>query len=67
MIHITSTLHGVEVGGMRHPAQTVHYTEEQISPEALAEMQASSYLTVEIDQPEKPKKAAKTKTDTDTE
>lgn len=49
MIKITSKLHGVEVAGMRHPTRTVHYTDEQISDEQLAEMQQSEYLTVEAD------------------
>ncbi len=49
MIKITSKLHGVEVGGMRHPTRTVHYTDDQISDEQLAEMRQSEYLTVEAD------------------
>lgn len=52
MIHITSKLHGVEVSGMRHPATTVHYREDQIEPEQLAAFMESEYLTVEIDEPE---------------
>ena len=74
-IHITSTLHGIEIAGMRHPNRTVTYTEDQITDEQLAEFQASPYLTVEIDgEPQdtgatdadsasetKPVKAAKTK------
>lgn len=52
MIHITSKLHGVEVAGMRHPANTVHYSEDQIEPEQLAAFMESEYLTVEIDGPE---------------
>ena len=74
-IHITSTMHGIEIAGMRHPNRTVTYTEDQITDEQLAEFQASPYLTVEIDgDPQdagatdgeavsetKPVKAAKTK------
>lgn len=52
MIHITSKLHGVEVSGMRHPATTVHYREDQIEPEQLAAFKQSEYLTIEIDEPE---------------
>lgn len=49
MIHISSRIHGIEVGGMRHPLQTVHYQEDQIEPEQLEAFLASEYLTVEID------------------
>ena len=54
MIHISSKIHGIEVGGMRHPMQTVHYQPEQLTPEQLAECQASEYLAVEIDAPPEP-------------
>lgn len=50
MIHITAKkIHGIEVAGMRHPMQTVHYTDDLITDEQLAEMQASEFLTVEVD------------------
>lgn len=49
MIHISSRIHGIEVGGMRHPMQTVHYQEDQIEPEQLEAFLASEYLTVEVD------------------
>ncbi len=54
MIRISSKIHGIEVGGMRHPMQTVCYTEEQIQPEQLDAFLASEFLTVEIDAPAEP-------------
>lgn len=51
MIRIASKIHGIEVAGMRHPMQTVHYREDQIEPEQLHECVQSEFLTVEIDGP----------------
>ncbi len=51
MIRIASKIHGIEVAGMRHPMQTVHYQNDQIEPEQLVEFVKSEFLTVEIDGP----------------
>lgn len=59
MIHIASTIHGIEVAGYRHPLQTVRYHDDQFTADELAKLQASEYLTVEIDpQPDQPEKPA---------
>lgn len=51
MIRIASKIHGIEVAGMRHPMQTVHYQNDQIEPEQLVEFVKSGFLTVEVDGP----------------
>lgn len=51
MIHISSKIHGVEVAGIRHPMQTVHYPDDVFTTEQLEEFKASEYLTVELDEP----------------
>lgn len=49
MIHISSKIHGIEVGGVRHPMQTVHYQDDQFTDEELADFMGSEFLTVEQD------------------
>lgn len=65
MIRISSKIHGIEIGGMRHPMQTVHYREDQITPEQLEAFQACEFLTVEVDAPATNELTADTQTATD--
>lgn len=54
-IRITSSLHGIEVAGTRHPISTVHYNDDQFTEEELAAFEASDYLTVDRDEVESAK------------
>lgn len=49
MIHITSRIHGIDIAGVRHPMQIVHYNDDQFTDEQLAAFEDSEFLIVERD------------------
>jgi len=52
MIHITSSIHGVEVAGVRHPNITVHYQDDTFTSAQLEAFEAAGFLTVQFDSDE---------------